>query len=78
MALLVLLKNLLSNRADPQKPLTNIYTDSQLVVGQLTQGSKVEAKNLLALHDEAALGLRKTGAKLIWVPRPEIVKRLGH
>ncbi len=78
MALLALLGNLLDNRADPRKPQTNIYTDSQLVVGQLTQGSKVRAKNLLALHKEAALRLRKIGAKLIWVPRPEIVKRLGH
>jgi ribonuclease HI len=78
MTLSVLLENLLSNRVDPRKPLTNIYTDSQLVVGQLTQGSKVKAKNLLALHDEAASRLRRTGAKLIWVPRPEIVKRLGH
>jgi ribonuclease HI len=78
MALLALLGNLLSNRVGPQKPQTRIYTDSQLVFGQLTQGSKVKAKNLLALHDEAALRLQRTGAKLIWVPRPEIVKRLGH
>jgi len=78
MALSWLLGNLLSNRVDPRKPQTNIYTDSQLVVGQLTQGSKVKAKNLLALHDEAASRLRRTGANLIWVPRPEIVKRLGH
>jgi hypothetical protein len=32
------------------------------MVDQLTQGSKVKAKNLLALHEEAALRLRKTGA----------------
>jgi len=78
MALSVLLGNLLKNRVDPRKPLTNIYTDSQLVVGQLTQGSKVRAKNLLALHDEAAMRLRRTGAKLIWVPRNQIVRQLGH
>jgi ribonuclease HI len=78
MALLALLGNLLNNRADPRKPQTNIYTDSQLVVGQLTQGSKVRAKNLLALHDEAALRLRKTEAKLTWVPRNQIVNQLGH
>ncbi len=78
MALSVLLGNLLGNRVDPRKPPTNIYTDSQLVVGQLTQGSKVKAKNLLALHAEAASRLRRTGAKLIWVPRNQIVKQLGH
>jgi ribonuclease HI len=78
MALSLLLGNLLSHRVDPQKPQTNIYTDSLLVVGQLTQGSKVKAKNLLALHDEAALRLQKTGANLVWVPRNQIVKQLGH
>jgi ribonuclease HI len=78
MALSVLLGNLISNRPDPQESQTRIYTDSQLVFGQLTQGSKVKAKNLFALHDEVALRLRRTGAKLIWVPRSQIVKRLGH
>ncbi len=76
LTLLASLKNILMNRTDPNGPM--IYTDSQLVAGQLTQGSKVKAKNLLALHDEGALRLAKTGAKLIWVPREEIVKRLGH
>jgi ribonuclease HI len=78
MALSALLGKLLSNRVDPRKPLTKIYTDSQLVVGQLTQDAKVRAKNLLALHDEAASRLQRTGANLSWVPRTEIVKRLGH
>ena len=78
LALSALLGNLLSDRVDPQKPVTRIYTDSQLMVGQLTQSWKVDAINLLTLHDEAALRLQRTGANLIWVPRPEIVKRLGH
>ena len=78
MVLLVLLVNLLSNRSDPQKPPTRIYTDSQLACGQLTQGSKVNAENLQGLHNEVALRLRRSGAKLIWVPRSQIVKRLGH
>ena len=78
MALSELLRNLLSNRVDPQKPQTRIYTDSQLVFGQLTQGSKVNAKNLLALHDEAASQLRRIGANLVRVPRNQIVKQLGH
>ncbi len=74
MALSVLLGNLLSNRVDARNPQTNIYTNSQLAVSELTQGSKVKAKNLLALHDEAALRLRRTGAKPIWVPRTQIVR----
>jgi ribonuclease HI len=78
MALSVLLGNLLSNRVDPRKPKTSIYTDSQLMVGQLAQGWKVNASNLFALHDEAASRLQRTGAKIIWVPRDQIVKRLGH
>jgi ribonuclease HI len=76
--LCALLGKLLRNRVDPQDPETNIYTDSQLVFGQLIQGWKVEAKNLLALHHEAALALRKTGAKIIRVPRSQIVEKLGH
>ena len=78
MVLSVLLDNLISNRVDPTKPHTTIYMDSQVVVGQLTRGSKVKAKNLLALHDEAASRLRRTGAKPVWVPRNQIVKRLVH
>lgn len=77
MALSELLGNLLSKRVYAPNPPT-IFTDSQLIFGQLTQGSKVRAKNLLALHNEAALLLRRTGAKLIWVPRDQIVKQLGH
>ena len=43
MALSVLLGNLLSKRVYAPNPPT-IYTDSQLMFGQLTQGSKVRAK----------------------------------
>ncbi len=53
MTLLAALKNMLMNRTDLNGP--TIFTDSQLMVGQLTQGSKVKATNLVALHDEAAL-----------------------
>jgi ribonuclease HI len=69
MALLVLLGNLISNRVDSQKPETRIYTDSELVFGQPTRGSKAKAKNLLALHNEAAERLRRIGANLIGVPK---------
>lgn len=78
MVLSLLLANLLRNRIDPTKPQTSIYMDSKLVVGQLTEGWKIEADNLMPLYKEAALRLRRTGAKLTWIPRPEIVNRLGH
>lgn len=78
MILCFLLENLLRNRVDPQKPPTKIYTDSRLVVGHLTEGSKVKASNLLRFYNEAAPRLERTQAKLIWVPRPQIVKKLGH
>lgn len=76
--LIALLDKLVRNRVHPQKPQTIIYTDSQLVVGHLTHSTKVRARNLVPLYGEAVLGLRKTAAKLIWVPRDQIVKKLGH
>ena len=76
MTLLASLKNILMYRTDPNGPM--IYNDSKLMVGQLTQGSKVKAENLLQLHEEAALLLVKTKAKLVWLPRLKIVEKLGH
>jgi ribonuclease HI len=76
MTLLASLKNILMLRTDPNGPM--IYTDSQLTVGQLTQGSKVKAQNLLSLHEQAALLLAKTKVKLVWLTRPKIVEKLGH
>ena len=56
-----------------------IYTDSQLVVGQLTQGWKVKAANLRPLVDEAAALVQAFGrCVLVKVPRDEIVRVLGH
>ena len=56
-----------------------VHTDSQLMVGQLTQGWKVKAANLRPLVDEAA-GLMQTFGRcdLVKVPRDEIVRVLGH
>jgi len=56
-----------------------VHTDSQLVVGQLTQGWKVKAANLRPLVDEAASLLQAFGrCDLVKVPRDEIVRVLGH
>ena len=55
------------------------HTDSQLVVGQLTQGWKVKAANLRPLVDEAAALMQSLGrCDLVKVPRDEIVRVLGH
>ena len=56
-----------------------VHTDSQLLVGQLTQGWQVKAVNLRSLVDEAR-GLVQTFGRcdLVKVPRDEIVRVLGH
>jgi len=56
-----------------------VHTDSQLVVGQLTQSWKVKAANLRPLVDEAAVLVWTFGrCDLVKVPRDEIVRVLGH
>ena len=56
-----------------------LHTDSQLMVGQLTQGWKVKAANLRPLVDEATSLMRAFGrCDLVKVPRDEIVRVLGH
>ena len=56
-----------------------VYTDSQLIVGQVTQGWQIKAANLRPLIDEARSLLKAFGgADLVKVPRDEIVRVLGH
>ena len=55
-----------------------IHIDSKLMRGQLTRGWRVKAENLKPLHRQAKEFLRSTKARLVWVPRIEMVKRLGH
>jgi ribonuclease HI len=56
-----------------------VHTDSQLVVGQLTQGWQVKAANLRPLVDEARSLVQAFGrCDLVKVPRDEIVRVLGH
>lgn len=56
-----------------------VHTDSQLVVGQLRQGWKVNAANLRPLVDEAgALADAFGRCDIVKVPRDEIVRVLGH
>jgi ribonuclease HI len=62
---LALIKALMSGQAVSAV----IYTDSQLLVGHLTKNWNVRDPKLKALWKEAEDWLRKTGAKLEWVPR---------
>ena len=71
----------------PHSYIVVVLTDSQLLVGQLTQGWQVKAANLRSLVDEAATLIRTfgrcdpspaLGAGLVKVPREEIVRVLGH
>jgi len=56
-----------------------VHTDSQLLVGQLTQGWQVKAANLRPLVDEARGLVQAFGrCDLVKVPRAEIVRVLGH
>jgi ribonuclease HI len=56
-----------------------VHTDSQLLVGQLTQGWQVKAANLRSLVDEAAMLIQAFGrCDLVKVPRDEMVRVLGH
>ena len=56
-----------------------VHTDSQLMVGQLTQGWQVKAANLRPLVDEGRALVQAFGrCDLVKVPRDEIVRVLGH
>jgi ribonuclease HI len=56
-----------------------VHTDSQLLVGQLTQGWQAKAANLRPLVDEARGLVQAFGrCDLVKVPRAEIVRVLGH
>jgi ribonuclease HI len=46
-----------------------IYTDSQLVVGQVTMGWKVRAGNLRALNERAKSLLAGKKVNIKWIPR---------
>lgn len=63
---------------DHQLHAPQVYMDSQLVVNQVAGGWKVRAPNLKTLNEQARTLWRELRAGLAWVPREEIVKRLGH
>jgi ribonuclease HI len=55
---------------------TEIFTDSQLLVGHLTKGWKVKAKNLYPYFCKCSKLLQNKNIKLTWIPRKE--NRAGH
>ena|SRR2546422_7479984 len=62
---------LIAALSDPRSDGATILTDSQLLVGQLTQGWRVKAENLKPPHSEARKLLGERRAALLWVPRGE-------
>jgi ribonuclease HI len=62
---------LLEALGDDRAQGATIFTDSQLLVGQLTRGWKVNAENLKPLHAEAKELLGRRKATLVWIPREE-------
>ena len=64
---------------NPRSYSVAVHTDSQLLVGQLTQGWQVKAANLRPLVDQARMLLQTFGrCDVVKVPRDEIVRVLGH
>lgn len=56
-----------------------VYADSKLVVKQLTKKYQVNAENLIGLNREGKELLNEIkNIEIVWVPRKEIVKILGH
>ncbi len=62
---------LLQALSDDRSAGATIHTDSQLLVGQLTKGWKVNAENLRPLHAEARDRVARQNATLVWVPREQ-------
>lgn len=55
---------------------TTLYSDSQLVVNQLTMGWSVNAEHLVKYHTVAKKLLQDKHIRLIWIPREK--NKAGH
>ncbi|HBY45128.1 MAG TPA: ribonuclease HI family protein [Thermomicrobiales bacterium] len=59
--------------------MIRVYSDSKLVVEQVSGRWKVKSEGLRPLHAETRLLLSRFGSwELSWHPRAESVRRLGH
>ncbi|MBN1139105.1 MAG: reverse transcriptase-like protein [Anaerolineae bacterium] len=64
---------------NPRSYSVTVCTDSQLLVGQLTQDWQVKAANLRSLVDESRALIETFGrCDVVKVARDEIVRVLGH
>lgn len=78
MSLIKLLK-FIKNLTDYQRNKWIIYSDSKLVVKQVTNGWRVHSPNLKELNKEAIKLYNSMGnVSLFWVSRKEVYKFLGH
>ena len=64
-------KALIHALLDERAKDSTIYTDSQLLVGQLTKGWKIKAENLKGYVENAKPLLIIANAKLVWIPREQ-------
>lgn len=55
-----------------------IYSDSQLMINTAKKFWKTHKLHLIPLRDVAYALLQNTKAKLDWIPREQIVHKLGH
>lgn len=55
-----------------------VFTDSALLVNQVLGNWKVKAIHLQAYRDKAAQLVKATESRLDWLPRGNIVDKLGH
>jgi len=62
---------LLNALLDERSKEATIFTDSRLLVGQLTKGWKVKAPNLRKINIKCLKMLKERKAKLLWIPREE-------
>ncbi len=57
--------------SDPRSQGATIYTDSELVVGQVSGGMKVKADHLRPLVEQARALRAERQARLVWVSREQ-------
>jgi len=64
-------KALIDALLDEQSENSIIYTDSQLLVGQVCNGWKIKAENLKPFVEKSKELLKQRNAILKWIPREE-------
>jgi ribonuclease HI len=62
---------LLNALEDERSKEATVFTDSRLLVGQLTKSWKVKASNLRKIHQECLELLKKRNANIVWISRDE-------